>query len=318
MLHWRRGFVRAWRRLKHLPAGLLFRLHPKRRQPGLLVISADLDAPRGGWLAATPYPELNAVLEELVTSVDVALDDAFVGAYLQGSFAVGDFDRHSDVDFIIAVRDELSERRVGALQAVHERVYGLGSEWAQHLEGSYFPVAMLRDHRQHARPLWYLDHGSRSLVRSEHCNTLVVRWVVRERGIRLAGPSPATLVDPIPIDALRREMGETIRAWGEQILDQPERYRNRFYQGFIVLNYCRMLHDLVEGRPGSKRAGAAWAQATLDPAWSALIERAWDARPNPAVTVRQPPDPADFESTLQFVALIIRESERYAGDRRGG
>jgi hypothetical protein len=42
----------------------------------------------------TPYPELNAVLEDLVASVKVALGEAFVSACLQGSFAVGDFDRH--------------------------------------------------------------------------------------------------------------------------------------------------------------------------------------------------------------------------------
>ncbi len=34
----------------------------------------------------TPYPELNSVLEELVTSVQVVLGDVLVGAYLQGSF----------------------------------------------------------------------------------------------------------------------------------------------------------------------------------------------------------------------------------------
>ena len=50
----------------------------------------------------TPYPELNSVLEDLVASVKATLGEAFVGAYLQGSFAVGDFDRHSDVDFIIS------------------------------------------------------------------------------------------------------------------------------------------------------------------------------------------------------------------------
>ena len=31
---------------------------------------------------------------------------------------------------------ELSTDQVSALQAVHRRVYGLGAEWAQHLEGS--------------------------------------------------------------------------------------------------------------------------------------------------------------------------------------
>jgi hypothetical protein len=53
----------------------------------------------------TPFPELNAVLFELVTSVQTILGDNFQAAWLHGSFAVGDFDRHSDVDFIIVVKN---------------------------------------------------------------------------------------------------------------------------------------------------------------------------------------------------------------------
>ncbi len=260
----------------------------------------------------TPYPELNELLAELVASARVALGQAFVGAYLQGSFAVGGFDRHSDVDFGIVVADEPSDGQVDALQTLHGRIYGLPPEWAQHLEGSYFPVATLRNWGRRREPLWYLDHGSHSLIRSDHCNTLVVRWVVREHGVILAGPNPATLLDPIPVDTLRQEIRATICTWGQQILDDPGRYANRFYQGYIVLNYCRMLHDLVQGCPGSKRAGARWVKASLDPAWSALIDRAWDGRPNPAAAVREPADAAAFSSTLRFVKAVIAESARYA------
>jgi hypothetical protein len=262
----------------------------------------------------TPYPELDTVLETLVTSVKAALGNAFVGACLQGSFAVGDFDRHSDVDFVIVVVDELGDAQVDALQAMHARIYRLPSPWAQHLEGSYFPAAILRNNTRGAVPLWYLDHGSQSLVMSDHCNTLVVRWILREHGVLLAGPHPVTMIDPISPDALRQEIRATIRDWGRQILRAPEHYRNRFYQTYIVLNYCRMMHDLVNGYPGSKRAGAAWAQATLDPAWSALIDRAWDGRPNPAASVREPADPTDFESTLRFVRFAIDESANDAGN----
>jgi predicted nucleotidyltransferase len=73
----------------------------------------------------TPYPELDAVLAELVAGVRGALGDALVGAYLQGSFAVGDFDEHSDVDFIVVARDEPSDAQVAALQTMHARVYDL-------------------------------------------------------------------------------------------------------------------------------------------------------------------------------------------------
>src|SRR6267143_1728137 len=76
-------------------------------------------------LDPTPYSELNEVLEELVASTKSVLGQALVGAYLQGSFAVGDFDRHSDADFVFVVADELSDSQVDALQAVHRRIYGL-------------------------------------------------------------------------------------------------------------------------------------------------------------------------------------------------
>jgi len=81
----------------------------------------------------------------------------------------------------------------------------------------------------------------------------------------------------------------------------PDDYNNRFYQTFIVLNYCRMLHDLQKGFPGSKLAGAEWAKANLDPCWTELIDRAWDGRPNPAVSVRQRADLKDFKATLEFI-----------------
>ncbi|MDQ7793527.1 MAG: DUF4111 domain-containing protein [bacterium] len=253
-------------------------------------------------------------MQELVQGMQAALGSSFVGACLQGSFAVGDFDPHSDVDFVVAVSDELSDTQVQALRAMHERIYDLDCEWAQHLEGSYFPENVLRDYSRRGQPLWYIDNGSRSLERSAHCNTVVVRWVVREHGLALAGPSPTQLVDPIPVAALRQEIREVIHWWGQEISAQPERYANHFYQTFVVLSYCRMLHDLHNGFPGSKRAGAEWAKATLTPSWAGLIDRAWLGRPNPAHSVRRPADPADLRSTLEFVRYVTRVYEESGGE----
>ena len=273
---------------------------------------------RGDAVLPTPYAELNGVLGELVAGVRAALDEALVGLYLQGSFAAGGFDRHSDVDFVVATEQELSDGHIEALDAMHGRIYDLDCGWAQHLEGSYFPKEVLRRCDQRGRPLWYLEHGSRSLVQSEHCNTAVVRWVVREHGVVLVGPSPADLVDPIPAGTLRREILATIRDWGHEILSEPERFANRFYQSFVALSYCRMLHDLHTGRIESKRAGAEWAKATLDPSWAGLIDRAWDGRPNPSVSVRQPADPEDFASTLEFVRYVVEASAQYAAGVESG
>lgn len=129
---------------------------------------------------------------------------------------------------------------------------------------------------------------------------------MREQGIPLTGPAPNTLVAPISVAALRKEIFATMQSWGEAILAHPDGYKNRFYQTYIVLNYCRMLHDLHNGFPGSKRAGAAWAKAHLDISWA--------GRPNPALSVRQPADPADFEVTLAFVRFMVNTLRRSGRD----
>ncbi len=259
----------------------------------------------------TPYSDLNDVLDILIGNVREILGANFLGAYLQGSFAVGDFDEHSDVDFIMVTKAPISADHVQALQIMHDSIYQLECPWAQHLEGSYFPKEVLRTHAQRGTELWYLEHGARTLIESDHCNTIVVRWSVREFGVTLAGPAPRMLIDPISVDDLRAEIKGVIDIWGQEILDNPEKFNNYFYQTFIVLSFCRFLHDLIRGFPGSKREGAEWAKANLDLAWSGLIDRTWAGRPDPATKVRQPADPNEFRLTLEFVRYIREQSERF-------
>jgi predicted nucleotidyltransferase len=259
----------------------------------------------------TPYPELNEVLEELVSRLRKALGGKLIGVYLQGSFALGDFDEHSDVDFIVVLESELLPQEVNTLQSTHTEIYHLGLEWAKHLEGSYFPFDILQDLNHAGEDLWYLDNGASSLIRSDHCNTLLVRWIVRECGVNLIGPPMEDLIGPISTQDLRHEMYAVIMTWGQQILDGPDQWNNRFYQGFIVLNYARMLHDLHRGRPGTKREGAEWVKRTLDPSWSPLIDRAWSTRPEPSRQVEQAADTDEFEKTLSFLEYVMEESRRF-------
>ena len=262
--------------------------------------------------APTLHPEVDAVLRELVSGVEQALGDQFVAAYLQGSLAVGDFDEYSDVDFVIVTDGELTDSRVANLQSMHARIYNGDSKWAKRLEGSYFPGAVLRDCAQSGRELWYLDNGSSVLVRSNHCNKTVIRWILRERGVVLSGPEPSALIDPITAEDLRGAILASINGSWEQILANPEQFKNRFYQSFIVLHFCRKLHDLVVGAVGSKRVGAEWAKRHLGQPWIGLIERAWEMRTDPEVSIRQAASEADFDSTLEVVREVIRAAHVFA------
>jgi predicted nucleotidyltransferase len=258
--------------------------------------------------APTTFPELNEGLREFASSAIDILERNFLGVYLQGSFAIGGYDRHNDVDFIIVTLTELSAKEVELLQWMHACIF---NPWVKHLDGSYFPLDILRATPRSRKKLWYLDNGSCELVKSVHCNTLVVRWVLREHGIVLAGPAPEMLIKPIQADKLKGEIRVVISDWGAEILQDPERFNNRFYQSFIVLSYCRMLHDLQSGSISSKRNCAKWAKTNLDPKWRGVIDRTWDARPNPEVTIRQPADPSDYERTLEFVQFAIDKSKQY-------
>jgi len=112
----------------------------------------------------------------------------FVGAYLHGSFAVGDPDEASDVDFMIVVHREIADDQVADIEAMHSQVWELDSNWAKHLEGSYIPQHALRCYVPESAPLLYFDNGNRVAERSRHDNTFVVRWQLRERGITPADP----------------------------------------------------------------------------------------------------------------------------------
>lgn len=263
----------------------------------------------------TLYEELNAVLQDIVPGVQSILGDKFVGAYLHGSFAIGDFDIHSDVDFLVAIEREVDEAELAALQAMHGRIYDLDSDWAKHLEGSYFPTVTLRRHDPESEPLLYLDNTSRELVRSKHDDSLVVRWIVRECGVVLAGPAPDELIDSISADDLRSEVLADMRNWGQRIFANPDQMNNRWYQPFAVLSYCRMLQTLHTGRVESKPAAVRWAEDALDSRWAGLIQRAWDERPNPSTKVKQQADPDELKRTLEFIEYALAASGQYAYKR---
>ena len=265
----------------------------------------------------TSDQELNAVLHEFVMSIQTILGENFISAYLQGSFAVGDWDSHSDVDFLVAIEQEVSEVDLSALQAMHTRIYDLDSHWAQHLEGSYFPKNILRRYDPVNDQLFYLDNGSRELVRSNHCNELIVRWVVRECGITLAGRDAKALIDPVSADDLRPEVLATMHNWANDIFTERYHLNNRWAQPFAVLSYCSMLHTLETGRVESKPAGANWAKTALANQWLGIIERAWAERPNPSLKVRQKADPDDLKNTLAFIRYALTTSNDYRIRGRG-
>jgi hypothetical protein len=250
----------------------------------------------------TIYPDLNGVLHELVAGAQASLAENFCGAYLSGSFALGDADEHSDVDFIVVIHEQLGAQEESALQALHGRLYALDVPWAQHLEGSYVPKESFRRVDPLGTPYLFLDNGARELVWDEHCNTAVARWSLREHGIALAGPGPKSLVDPVTAEQLRSEARTKLLEYVDWA-KSPK--MSRWKQPYLVITYCRMLHTLSVGTVVSKREAGEWALGALDGRWTPLVQHALDDRPDPWGRVHQQAGAEDVAETLAFGDYVI-------------
>ena len=134
----------------------------------------------------TPYPDVNAVLHALLANVQDILGDYFVGLYLYGSLASGDFDPlRSDIDFVVVTTDQLPEELISALEEMHHRLWASGLKWVAKLEGTYIPQPDLRRYDPTAalcpcvnEGRFYLArHGKRlgdtaqHLARARHCRS---------------------------------------------------------------------------------------------------------------------------------------------------
>jgi predicted nucleotidyltransferase len=257
----------------------------------------------------TAFPDLNAVLADFVASVEAILGENFCGAYLQGSFAVGDADVDSDVDYIVVTHDEVGDEQVAALQAMHERLYELETPWAQHLEGSYFPKKLLRRVGPTRAPLVYFDNGSTVPERDNHCNTAVVRLSLRERGVVLARPEPKSLIDPVSAGELRDEVRNAMAEWVEYA-SMPTKAggMSQRLQSLIVLSFCRILQTLESGEVTSKKVAGEWALDALDPEWKGLIQQALTDRPDQWGQVHRPAAPEAAQRTFAFIDYAVRKA----------
>lgn len=273
---------------------------------GEIAGSADNEAIELPEREPTIYPELNEILRKLVTDACSILRDEFVGAYLQGSFALRDADEHSDVDFVVVTRNKLNDARLDQLQSMHKRIYEAPVPWAQHLEGSYIPAESLRVVDPGAKYV-FLDNGATELEWDEHCNTALVRWILREHGIVLAGPDQKGLIDPVSGEQLRTEALKRVREYAEWAPEPTEAGQmSRWKQNYLVLTFCRLLHTIRTGTVATKSKAAEWALHSLDPEWADLIRAAVDDRSDPWKRVHQAADPKAAKETLLFADYAER------------
>jgi hypothetical protein len=260
----------------------------------------------------TPYHDVNAVIDHFRAHIEAILGGQFVGMYLYGSLALGDFDpQESDIDFIVVTDGEIVEERFAALREMHEQMAASASPWAGKIEAAYIPLDTL----QHSAPtsIRYpqLEKGGTLSREPLEIGWAFQRHAVREYGIVVSGPDPRTLTDPVDPEEMRQAVRAITEMWLQQAQHDPswiEWLRQRDAQSFVVLTLCRCLYALDMKTVASKPAAARWALAALNQRWSGLIKRAMAGQRQTGETPER-----DINETVTLLQYTVERSQQRGG-----
>jgi predicted nucleotidyltransferase len=258
-------------------------------------------------ISPTLHSDVNEILNLLFTDITRILQDQFVGMYLFGSLANGDFDNDSDIDILIVIKGNIEEKMFSALAGMHEKISTIDSPWATQLEVSYIPQTALRRYDPLDNKHPHHDRGKdENLHIMRHDSDWVIqRYILRERGITIMGPDPKSLIDPVSSADLKWAVMDILNSWIKGFLDDSRILENRGYQSYTVLTLCRILHMFEHGTVVSKPTAAEWAKRTLNKKWTPLIERAWVGRHHPGLKS----EPEDLNGTLDFIRYTLEKTD---------
>lgn len=247
--------------------------------------------------------EVDAVLRGFLDGARSILGERFIGMYLYGSLATGDFspDR-SDIDFVVVIDGELPEAQRSALVDMHDRFSVGASPWALEIDGSYIPRDALRRYDPAQATHLHVERGVGKLRLERFGPDWVIqRHVLREHGVALAGPPPETLIDPVSPDDIRNAVRAlALDSWaplGEEI-SPPSHWGGHV---FAILTMCRMLHTLETGDVASKQVAGHWAREVLGEPWAFLIDRALAWKKTDPREARE----ADADGTRALIRLVV-------------
>lgn len=261
-------------------------------------------------LQPTPYASVNEALAYLLEQARTILGGQFAGMYLSGSLASGGFDLGtSDIDFVVVTAEVLPDDLFRALQEMHADFDKSGSPWAGRIEGVYVPPGAFRRGSPAGTRYPQIEKGRALFLDQLESGWIYHCYILREHGVTLAGPKPRTFIDPVDPDDMRRAAAPIAELWLQQASDDPswlDWLRNRDAPAFVVLTLCRLLYTLETGSVASKPAAARWAQGTLDPGWSGLIERSLAGQHDKAATPE-----SDVSSTVDLVRYAVHRFHRW-------
>lgn len=223
-------------------------------------------------------PATLAQVEHLTTALTDLLDEGLVGIYLHGSLAMGGFHpAHSDLDLLVVTAQSLKSdhlARLGQLlldTSLHPHPVELSVVTQGDLMPWQYPTQFTFHYsedwreatRQGVEGPWTLWSN-----RPTDSDLAAHVTVARSRGVRLHG-APIEAVFP---DVPRADFMASVLADVHRALNQIVQTRE-----YVVLNTCRVLVLVHDGRVMSKLEGGRWTLETLPATTRVVVQAAVNA-----------------------------------------
>ncbi len=258
----------------------------------------------------TPYPDVNSALQDLLAQIEAILGGSFIGMYLYGSLAQGDFNYDkSDIDFIVITESDVTDAQFGLLEGMHTALRTSGSYWAEKIESAYIQKDALNLPSSHSVKYPQLEKGRDFAREPLEIGWPFQRYVLRNQGIVIAGPHPAKLMAPVPSQELSEAAIAIISMWQHARRTDPswlEWVRQAPSQRFVVVTLCRTLYTLEHGTVASKAVATQWAQETLHRRWAQLTARSFMRQDGTDTVIDE--ELADTLAFLDYTAERLRDS----------
>ena len=250
--------------------------------------------------------DVREVIELLLIKVKGALNDKFIGMYIHGSLALGDFNPNSsDIDFFVITKGEISKEEFSLLKQIHNDILSIDNKWGKRLEGSYIDMETLKSITPPTKPRPYIN-GEEFHLANHGYEWILEEHVTREHGIIIEGPNPKELIMSISLEDLREGNLKILNDWWAPMVTYPLMLKDSEYQAYAVLSMCRIIYTFTYGIIVSKKKASSWAQRNLEKEWENLIKEAMEWKKGYAFN--------NFHRTLEFIKFTLELVNRVKGN----
>lgn len=214
------------------------------------------------------------ILQEILEDYKVILNDNMLGFYLHGSLAMGCYTNKSDIDFLVVVEKEIEftdKRKLIDVILKHTDVPEKGIEMS---------IVLKRDVKEFVYPTpfelhysdfhkkWYTEDNT-YVAQGEGDKDLAAHiTITRDRGECLYGSPIKEIFGTVPPECYKDAIISDIEDAQNDILDEPV---------YIILNLCRVMCYIQEGKITSKKEGGEWGLNNLPSEYAQLVEKAYQA-----------------------------------------